>query len=289
MNRLANINRQLGNYETAIDLHEQARAIYAELDDVGGELSVLSGMTAGYRETGDLTRARRMAEDVLERSLAMRDEPTLVANAYIQLAYVEADDARFDIAIDWFGKAADAFADIDDSRGVREAHVGIANAAIATGDTARAHARAASMLDAAGDDESAAARAHWIDGRAFLAEAAFEEARRKFSLALDYARLRNDSLVLSHAGAGLAETSLLEGELVAARRHLEEIRPHAGNDHDFQRLDARLTRAEGDPDRAVEILMTLRTAAGEGWKPGDEALLAELRRRPSIDDQSRNQ
>ncbi len=277
LNRLANINRQLGNYETALHLHTQSAAIYSELGNVQGELSVRSGITAVYRDTGDLTRARRNAEDLLEGALALSDDPWPVADGYLQLAHVEAADARYSRAIALFGKSAAAFEAIDDARGVRESQIGIARASIALGDSATAHALSAAMRDAAGDDKSATAHGHWISGRAHLADSNLRAAREAFMQALDYARLNGDTLVLSFAGAGLAESSLVSEELEDARRYLEEIRPHAGAEHDFKRLDARLTLAEGDAERAAEMLTALRTSAGESWKDDDEALLAELR------------
>ena len=278
LNRLAKITRNLGDTETALQLHEQARAIYAELGNVRGELSVMDGITALYRETGDLTRARRNAEEVLDRALGLADDPMSVAHALIQLAYVEAADGQYETAIERFDASAAAFEQIGDRRGVRDSRLGIANAAIKLGDTDRAHRIGDELLSAAGDDESTAVRAHMISGRAHLADGAIDDARDELALAYDYAQTNDDTRVLSRAGLGLAEASLRSGDFDDARDYLEAIRPHAGKDHDFQRLDARVAFAEGRADQAVEILSALRIAAGEGWNEEDEALLAEARR-----------
>ena len=57
--------------------------------------------------------------------------------------------------------------------------------------------------------------------------------------------------VLSHSIASLAETRMRQGESDSARRRLEEFRPHAECEYDFQRLNAEFTEAQGRPDRTV--------------------------------------
>lgn len=163
---------------------------------------------------------------------------------------------------------------INENRGMRAARIDAAQALIELGDSADAWQIAQLMLDAAEDNESTIARAHWLFGRANLADRAYETARDEFTLTLDYARLNGDGLILSHAGAGLVEIYLATGDLEAARKHVEEIRPHANTGHDFKRLYAKPAQAEGESSKALDIMMSLRS---EGWTPEDDALLAELR------------
>lgn len=278
-NRLATIERRLGNMERSVQLHQKAMAIYGDLDDTKGELSVMSGLTTIYRESGDLTRARLIARDVIERTLAIENYPMGLSNAYIQAAYVEANAREYRAAIELFEQSIEVFESINEQRGIRAARIGIANALIELGDIDGARALGQRMLDDAGDNESTIARAHWINGRAALAEGAFDAANEEFSLALDYARLNGDSLILARAGEGLAEAYLESGDVSKAREHVEEIRPHADADHDFRRLDARIAHAEGELSKALDIMMSLRSEAGEGWTAEDDALLSELRSR----------
>ena len=278
LNRLARIHRSLGDIDRAIELHQQARSIYVDLGDARGELSVLGGITSAYRESGDLTRALLSAEEMLERVTKTPDDHYGHAVAHIQTAYVLVNAGEHAGAIDHFELAAERFAEINERRGIRSARIGVAFASLELGDSARAHAIGQEILAADTDNESAIARGHWVLGHAHLADDSIEAALQAFALALDYARSNGDRTVLGYAASGMAEAYIAAGDADSAAPYVEEIRPFLETDHDFSRLDARLKQAQGETAAARDVMLALRSRAGEGWNDEDDALLEALRR-----------
>ncbi len=277
LNRLAKTLRRRGDTEAAIEKHKEAMTINRELGDTGGELSVMSALTVVYRGTGDLTRAKLNAMEVIARAEDYDDE-LLSADAYMQLAYVEASFENHAGAIAEFEAAAEIFERIGEDSGVRAANMGIALAALELGDVERAETIAQSMLQAAlaANHPGAEARARWLIGKVALESGDLAGASEAYGAALAYARSSNDESALARAASGLAETALARGDLEQASALVEEIRAGWKSHFDFQRLDARLAVAQGDEPRAREIMTALRSSAGESWTADDEELFDSL-------------
>lgn len=277
-NRLARILRRQGDNEGAIQRHEQARAIYVELGDEEGELSVMSALSTAYRSRGDLTRAALLARETLERARLIGNE-LLLANAHMQFAQVEADASRYDAAFENYDAALKLFVEIGDAAGLRAAEDGIANAAIALGQIDQARRIADDVLAAAieagrGRD---IAHARLLAGQVAAAAGDLAGATAHYESALDYARQDQDFRLLPQAAIRLADLELQRGAQPAATALLDEARPHAADDRDVLRLDARLAIARDDRAAAMQIMERLRRLAGEAWTDGDELLLAVAR------------
>ena len=274
---LKEILRRRGDVDAGIARHNEALAIYRELGDAEGEISVMSALTGAYLAKGDLTRAALNAREVDERA-ATFDDPLTLAITQTDAAEVEAALGNYDRAIAGFESARKLFAKIGDDGGLRQAESGIVLASIRSGDTARAAALAASMRDAAaaaghGNTE---ARARWLEGRVAEAKGDVAAGMQHYASALAYARQSGDASMLVDAGTSLAGLQLASGDADAAAALVEEVRPVAGARYDFDRLDARLALVRGDAPRAAEILSALRTRAGEAWQAEDDELLKSL-------------
>lgn len=277
LNRLAKILRRRGEVDAGIARHNEALAIFRELGDVDGEISVMSALTGAYREKGDLTRAALNAREVDERASKI-DDPLTRAITQLDGAEVEAALGHYDDAIAGFEVARTTFAAIGDDGGRRQAESGIVLASIERGDTLRAAAIADSLQQTAAVAGYAAAegRARWLQGKVAEAEGDIEAGMALYGSALGYARDSGDASMLADAGTSLAGLELAGGDADAAAALVEEIRPVAGSQYDFHRLDARLALARGDGPRAAEILSALRTRAGEAWRAEDDELLNSL-------------
>jgi tetratricopeptide (TPR) repeat protein len=275
--RLAEIRRQRGDMESAITDHEQAMLIYREIDDAVGEVSVMTSMTAIYREQGDFTRARLNAREVMSRSAALGDE-LLLADAHMQLGYISGDFGLFDEAQTDFGKAREIFEKLGDATRLREADEAIALTALALGDTARALTIAQLLLETARTAEIPAneARAQWLLGRIALAGGNVKAAVAHYMVALDFARSTANEALLADAALSLARLYLDSDNVDGARVLIDDIRKVAKDRRDFLRLDARLAAALGDTGKARSILTDLRSRIGEAWTAEDEAMLEEF-------------
>jgi len=276
LNRLAKILRQRGDMDGAIAKHNQALSIYRDLGDDGGEISVMSALGIVYRQKGDLTRARLNAEDVISRA-EQSDDAFLLGDSHMQMAYIEHRFGHYDNAIAEFEAALAVFEAVPEDTGMRAAKLGIALAALEIDDVQRAHAIAEDLRYSAimSNNPGAEARATWLLGEVLARGPDVEMTETYFRQALDYARVSGDQTMLARAGGSLAGWFLGRGDVDQADALVEEIRPHAASQQEFQRLDARLALASGDKTRAADIMTSLRAAAGESWKPEDEALLRE--------------
>ena len=277
LNRLAKILRRRGEVDAGILRHNEALAIFRELGDVDGEISVMSALTGAYLEKGDLTRAQLNARDVNERVSGLDSDLTR-AITRLDAGEVEAALGNYDDAIADFEAARATFAAIGDDGGERQADSGIVLASIERGDTQRAASVAVALRQsaAAADHGAAEARARWLLGKVAEAEGDTEAGMEHYTAALAYARESGDASILADAGTSLAGLQLARGDADAATELVEEIRPMAASQYEFRRLDARLALARGDGSRAVEILSALRTRAGEAWRAEDDELLKSL-------------
>jgi DNA-binding winged helix-turn-helix (wHTH) protein/tetratricopeptide (TPR) repeat protein len=278
LNRLARILRRQGDLDGAVQRHEQAIAIYRELGNAVGELSALSALTSVYLERGDFSRASLNAADVLDRAAGTGDE-ILVADAMVQMAQVDKALSRHEQALGNYEAAREIFAELGDEPGLRAADTGIAGEALALGQVERAREIALELLSTAEASGHAGtvARSRHLLGKIAEADGDAGRARELYSAALEYARAGHDKSLLPQAAASLASLELDRGNPAAASNLLNEVRPQAGNDRAFLRLDARLAMAMGEPERAEQVLLQLRQLAGESWSADDEALLEESR------------
>ena len=276
-NRLAKILRKQGDFDGALERTEQAAQIYRELGNTAGEISVQSGVTNLYRQQGDLTRARVNAIAVLERAEDL-GEPFLVANSHLQVGYVEADAGRHELALPEFDAALTGFLKGDEAPAIRAVRTAIALSLIELGETADAGRIAAQLLETAIETEhdAAAASARLLQGTVLAETGDYVAAAQRLGQALDYARAAGNDSITANAAAALARVEIGRGNLGSASALLDEIRPLAGTDHDFLRIEAQLAVAQGDNTRAAEILTDLKQRAGEAWKTEDQALLATL-------------
>jgi tetratricopeptide (TPR) repeat protein len=240
-------------------------------------MSVMTAMTAAYREKGDLTRARLNADETRVRAAALGDDLAR-ADALIQSAYVDSDLGLYEAARDNFATALGLFEKLGDPAGVRDANQGIALAALALGDTAEALRIAQLSLEIAVTAENPAdqARARWLLGRIAQAGGNATASVTHYTAALDFARDHANQPLLVDAATKLAELHLESGDVDAAEERIEEIRNIASAQRDFLRIDARLALARNDRVKALAIMSTLRTLAGEAWQAADEALIREL-------------
>ncbi len=277
LNRLARILRRRGDIEGALARHEQSLHIYREIGNEIGAISVMSAMTSAFREKGDLTRARLNADEALMRA-GRTDDSLLLATAYLQSAAVHADLGDPDPALADYTAARELLAKTGDMDAMHHADRGIVLALLARGDTAQATTKSNAMLDEAvqSADPERQARGHWLVARAAEATGDLESADQHYRAALDYARIHDDESLLVDTALALAGRYLDAGDTSAAAALLEEIREAGGRQHDFARLDARLAFAQGDRQRAQDIMATLRLRAGEAWRPDDAALLGAL-------------
>jgi tetratricopeptide (TPR) repeat protein len=280
LNRLAQVLRRQGNFDSATARHEQALSIYRELGDEHGELSVMTGLTAAYRETGDLTRARLNALDVEARAAAL-DDDLLEADAAMQSAYVAEAFDKHDKSIEHFTAARTIFENLGDAPGIRVADEGIALASLALGDTARTLAIAQTALDTARASESAVgeARTNWLLGRIAQSVGDSTAGNKHFDAAIRYARDHDNESLLIDSAISLSQLHIDNGDYESAAVLLDEIRDRAARRYDYMRVDARRALAAGDADAAIEILSRLRAVAGEAWRPDDEAFLGNIARR----------
>ena len=277
LNRLAKILLHRGDIDGGILLHQQAMLIYQEIGDALGEMSVMTAMTAAYREKGDLTRARLNADETRLRADSLGDDLAR-ADAFMQSAYVDSDFGLHEAARVNFSAALGIFEKLGDPIGVRDANKGIALSALARGDTGEGLRIAQLSLDIAVAAENPAdqARARWLLGRIAQSGGNTTSAVTHYSAALDYARDHANQSLLVDAATSLATLHLEAGDVDAAEERIEEIRDVAATQRDFMRIDARLALARNDRARALAIMSRLRTLAGEAWQPSDEALIREL-------------
>ena len=277
LNRLAKILRRRGDIEGAIALHQQAMLIYQEIGDVLGEISVMTAMTAAYRDKGDLTRARLNADETRIRAATLGDDLAR-ADAFMQSAYVDSDFSSHESARDHFAAALALFERLGDPAGVREANRGMALASLELGNYAEALQIAQQSMEIAVASANVAdqARAQWLLGRIAEASGNPAAARGHYSSSLTMARdVANDPLLVA-AGTSLAQLELDSGNIDQAADLTEEIRDRAAAQRDFMRLDARLALAQEDRARALAVMSRLRASAGEAWLPADESLIREL-------------
>ena len=277
LNRLAKITRLRGDMEAAIAKHRQALSIYQDLGNTVGERSVMSALTLAYRQSGDLTRAKLNAEEVIARALETDDE-LLHGDAFMQRAYVEESFGNYENAITDFESAHEIFVRIGDNSGAQDSNLGIALASLENGDVDRAKSIADAMQRSAMDANSggSAARATWLKGRIASATNDMEDAEPRFREALEYARASSDQSLKVLSAIDLGNQALARDEIEEATSLLEEIRPVAGVRHEFRRLEARVAAARGQREQAKELLMALRANAGEAWTAEDDALLRSL-------------
>ena len=102
-----------------------------------GEISVMTAMTAAYRDKGDLTRARLNADETRIRAATLGDDLAR-ADAFMQSAYVDSDFSSHESARDHFAAALALFERLGDPAGVREANRGMALASLELGNYAEA-------------------------------------------------------------------------------------------------------------------------------------------------------
>jgi DNA-binding winged helix-turn-helix (wHTH) protein/tetratricopeptide (TPR) repeat protein len=277
LNRLAKILRHRGDIEGGILLHQQAMLIYQEIGDALGEISVMTAMTAAYREKGDLTRARLNADETRMRADSLGDDLAR-ADAFMQSAHVDSDSGLHEAALANFESALGIFEKLGDPVAVREANSSIALESLALGDTAEALSIAQISLEAAIAAEKPAdqARASWLLGRITQAGGDVTSGATQYTAALDFARDNANQSLLVDSAMSLAQLHLETGDVDAAEELIDEIRDVAATQRDFMRIDARLALARNDRAKALAIMSKLRTLAGEAWQPADEALIREL-------------
>ena len=89
--------------------------------------------------------------------------------------------------------------------------------------------------------------------------------------------MQGDRNLQRYTTSSFTELYLATGEPDRAAEPLEEVREIASTDLDYVRLEARVAKAQGRNEHALNLMTRLRNSAGEGWNEQDEALLASLR------------
>ncbi len=277
-NRLAHILRRLGEFDGALEKHRAAMEIYNSIGDDSGAIHAQSGMTAVLRETGDLTRGRLNAKDVIEKARDA-DDIVLLSDGYMQSAYIEANLDEHDAAIAEYGAAIDLFKTRRHIIGIRAAKIGIVVSRLELGQVDAAYEVASDYMQSARESGSPAiqARGTWLLGHVAVYDGRFDDARELLQQARDYALLQGDRNLQRYTTSSFTELYLATEQPDRAAELLEEVREIASTDLDYMRLQARVAKAQGRNDRALELMTDLRNSAGEGWNAKDEALLASLR------------
>ncbi|MEM1176600.1 MAG: tetratricopeptide repeat protein, partial [Pseudomonadota bacterium] len=147
-NRLAHILRRLGDFDNALEKHRASMEIYNSIGDSRGAIHAQSGMTAVYRETGDLTRGRHNAKDVIEKASAA-DNIVLLSDGYMQSAYIEANLEEHNAAIAEYHAAIDLFEVRRHVLGTRAAKIGIVVSLLELGRVDEAYDVASDYMQAA--------------------------------------------------------------------------------------------------------------------------------------------
>ncbi|MEM8683091.1 MAG: tetratricopeptide repeat protein, partial [Pseudomonadota bacterium] len=277
-NRLAHILRRLGDFDNALEKHRASMEIYNSIGDSRGAIHAQSGMTAVYRETGDLTRGRHNAKDVIEKASAA-DNIVLLSDGYMQSAYIEANLEEHNAAIAEYHAAIDLFEVRRHVLGTRAAKIGIVVSLLELGRVDEAYDVASDYMQAARESGSAAvqARGTWLLGHVAVFDLRYDDADRLLTEARDYALLQGDKNLQRYTTSSFTELYLATERADQAEKLLGEVQDIASTDLDYMRLKARVAKAQGRHQQALTLMTDLRNNAGEGWNAKDEALLASLR------------
>ncbi|MEM7278435.1 MAG: tetratricopeptide repeat protein [Pseudomonadota bacterium] len=206
LNRLGKILRRQGKIDEAELRHQQSVAINRELNNEEGELISLSGLTSVYRDRGDLTRARRNAEDIRRRALAI-DSPLVAADSLMFLGMIAMEARDFAEASQHFTEARRAFVESGDLSTARQADQLLIRAQLEHGQLAPAEQLARQLLSAADADNNDKARgsAQQLLARIDFARGNSDSAETLLSEALKNAQSRKDERQSASIARQLAE------------------------------------------------------------------------------------
>ena len=230
LRNLAQLAMVRGHFDAAQDNLAEAGALFEQLGDRGGAAAVDNELGLLAEERGNYAEALAAYKRALRGREATND-PQGSAESLNNIGFAHYQLGDYDNARVFWQQAREAFVALDDHNGIVRADQNLG------------------LLDLA--------RGDWADARRRL-EASLREARDRHMLEEAAVSLRN-----------LAELALLQGELTAAARHLDEAR-RLFTERDDQRglvdadlLQARLLAAAGRNGEVQSLLDGIRPALQE--------------------------
>jgi tetratricopeptide (TPR) repeat protein len=246
--------RQLGEIDAAATAYSEARGIYSELGDRGGEATVLNSLAILEKNNrGDPATARQLYRRSLEISRQIGDAGG-VARALNNLAILEARQGDLAAARSMYEEALNVFRDVGARD--REAHTlsNLGNLLSRQGDLLAARRRfeeALTALRQVGDQGGVASTLLNL-ANLLLEGGGLAEAQARYREAVALSQSIGGKSELAYALAGQAEVVRYGGDLAAASEQLEEA--------------LRLSRELGDARLTAWVLTSLgemRLLAGE--------------------------
>ncbi|QDH68944.1 tetratricopeptide repeat protein [Marilutibacter alkalisoli] len=279
LNGLADLRRREGRFEEARDLAGNVLAVHRALGNRTAEASALNGLAMAEAQLGHLRLAMEHASAALQLAESIGDRPT-VANARSLLGQFSLDLGDHAAARRWLEGALEAWLAIDDTTGARRQRRHLARLDRAEGKQASAERQLLAL-----HQELVA------DGPTpFVIDVLFDLARlrldagdpdgaaRRLREALVLAEPLGNARRLQQLHAGLAEVALAGGDIAAAEAELARAGDTLAGDPDLLRVHAAMAAARGDASDALHWEQAARTAAGERWRPEDEARLTTRQR-----------
>jgi CHAT domain-containing protein/tetratricopeptide (TPR) repeat protein len=290
---IGEIHFRLGNFDTARPLFDDSRAHFEAVNDMANVGRVWQAAALTDLVAGRLAAAER--EFVASgTACASAKDDECVARSIVGLAYAQASQEKYEIAIASYGKAIAAFAALKQREeaaraevGLSQAQLGIRNntAALATALRARDQAAAISLDDVLWRARVAEARAQRRLGRPLRAMAAAKDAVGVVQRMAQAALERPGEPVAADSEAAYAMLAVLQaeaGDAAGAFTTAERRRAHtlrlalATNERDIVRG---MTPAERDEERLTAAeLVSLRAQLGRQKKlpKPDAARIARL-------------
>ncbi len=282
-----------GRFGDALQCYQEALGILTRVGNRRFLARVANNLGELYIQVGEVARARRLVDYAAQVARGLSG--ALAAEGLMLRAQVEIADARTDAARAALAEALALYTAAGDVERQANAHLLLARAGLADGDTARAGAALAQVPDAEGvvSDRVAAERAR-LDTE--LARARGEDAFAPARKALELADKVKDVDLRLRAHASMALALLDRGDEVPARRHAalaealraelvsqvpEGLRVAYGAQLARAGLGALAARIEVLAERPAAVAKAAAPVPGAGAMGivGESAAMRELRRR----------
>jgi hypothetical protein len=259
LNNIGFCQYQLGAFDDALVYWQQAEAAYAKLEDRSGALQATQSIGLLEIARGHFDLARQRLQNSL-RTAQDHQLPEETAVAHVYLGELALAEGRFGDALGEADNARAAFARRQDERGLAEAALLRARAALALGDAAAASAAVAPLAAAQLNSEQRALAA-LTRGRLALLEGDAATATRELDAAAHAAELAHSGVLALETGVARLHLQLAAGDLAAARKSLPALRESVRRTH---HVPLRLAVLEGDA--AVALRSGDRAAAAAAYR-----------------------
>lgn len=255
--------RALGQPELAAETLGRARSAYiaAGIDVIDADFFIALGNTRA--DSGDVNGARAAYREALDHA-RLRDTPSVEGIALSNLSWAAERLADYAAAESYLKESEDLRRRIGDIPGLLRSQVRRANLLFSRGQLSAADALASDILEdayaAAEPDLLSTAQA--LRAEVALARGAVENAADWFERSLAVERAGGTRFGLLRAGLGLSRAMLAAGDPTAAREALARMRTDNAVDGHMaiyalraDRQEARILRAEGNVDAAIDTLL----------------------------------